>query len=75
MNLDNVIKTQPTVQVTRQMTTTNGCKVSMTFPARENPSIQRDVAEMLLAAFAKRRSVSYETGTVPVQSFNQRSSR
>ncbi len=70
MNLDNGIKTQPTVQVTRQMTTTNGCKVSMTFPVKENPAIQRDVAEMLLAAFAKRRSVSYETGTMPVQSFN-----
>ncbi len=75
MNLDNVIRTQPTVQVSRQITTANGCKVSMTFPLEENSVIQRDVAEMLLAAFAKRRSVSYETGFMPVQSFNQGTSR
>ncbi len=51
MNLDNQKEAQPTVQVSREITTTNGCKVTLTFAAREDPNLQHDVAEMLLAAF------------------------
>ena len=51
MNLDNQKEAQPTVQVSREITTTNGCKVTLTFAEKEDPNLQHDVAEMLLAAF------------------------
>ena len=72
MNLDNQKEAQPTVQVSREITTTNGCKVTLTFAEKEDPSLQRDVAEMLLAAFIKRRSMLYEASALPVQSVHQR---
>ena len=60
MNLDNQKEAQPTVQVSREITTTNGCKVTLTFAEKEDPNLQHDVAEMLLAAFIKRRSMLYQ---------------
>ena len=72
MNLDNRKEAQPTVQVSREITTTNGCKVTLTFAVKEDPNLQHDVAEMLLAAFIKRRSMLYEASALPVQSVHQR---
>ena len=72
MNLDNRKEAQPTVQVSREITTTNGCKVTLTFAEKEDPNLQHDVAEMLLAAFIKRRSMLYEASALPVQSVYQR---
>ena len=70
MNLDNVYSAQSTVQTCRQTTTSNGCKVTLIFPASSPKNIRLDVAIMLLAAFVKRRSVAHEAGIMPVQSFN-----
>ena len=72
MNLDNRKEAQPIVQVSREITTTNGCKVTLTFAEKEDPNLQHDVAEMLLAAFIKRRSMLYEASALPVQSVYQR---
>ena len=46
MNLDNQKEAQPTVQVPREITTTNGCKVTLTFAVKEDPNLQHDVAEI-----------------------------
>lgn len=70
MNFDNVYSAQPTVQACRQTTTSNGCQVTMVFPASSAKNLCSDVAAMLLAAFMKRRSVAHEAGIMPVQSFN-----
>lgn len=70
MNLNNRIGTLTTVQAAREVMTSNGCKVSMTFQAESDPKIEEDVAKMLIAAFVKRRSVSHEASIVPVQSID-----
>ena len=44
MNLDNRKEAQPTVQVSREITTTNGCKVTLTFAEKEDPNLQHDLA-------------------------------
>lgn len=74
MNLDNGISALPTVQVQREMIATNGCKVSMCFRSESDVQIRHDVAQMLLAAAIKRRSVNHETGFVPVQGIHEGSS-
>lgn len=70
MNLDNRIGAPTTVQASREVMTSNGCKVSMLFQPENDPKVEEDVAKMLIAAFVKRRSVSHEASIVPVQSFN-----
>ena len=72
MCLLNRKEAQPTVQVSREITTTNGCRVTLTFAEKEDPNLQHAVAEMLLAAFIKRRSMLYEASALPVQSVHQR---
>jgi len=72
MYLENGISTQPTVQECRDMTTSNGCKVTLVFSPKSNPQARRDVAGMLLAAFERRRSNNHEASTLPVQSIHQR---
>ena len=64
-NLDNSNIALPSVQVSREMTTTNGCHVSLLFPGTE-------IAGMLIAAFVKKRSSDHETSALPVQSIDQR---
>ena len=71
MNLDNAINALPTVQVQREMITTNGCKVSLSFRTEPDQRVEREVAEMLLAASIKRRSVIHEASFVPVQSIHE----
>lgn len=72
MNLDNNIVALPTVQVPREVITANGCHVSLQFRDEDDPLIHRHIAEMLIAAFTKRRSNEHETSHVPVQSIDQR---
>ena len=43
-NLDNSNIALPSVQVSREMTTTNGCHVSLLFPGTENPRIHHEIA-------------------------------
>lgn len=70
LNLNNRIGTLTTVQAAREVMTSNGCKVSLTFRSESDPKIEKEVAKMLIAAFAKKRSVSHETSIVPVQSIH-----
>lgn len=75
MNLDNQMSTLPTVQTCRQMITSNGCKVTLEFSPSPNPQINRDVAEMLLAAFQRKRSMNHEASLMSVQSIHQGAGR
>ena len=52
-NFDNVNRTRNAVQMTREMTTSNGCHVTLMFPAQSRPGIRRKIAEMFLAAMEK----------------------
>ena len=71
-NLDNSNIALPSVQVSRELTTTNGCHVSLLFSGTENPHIHHEIAGMLIAAFVKKRSSDHETSALPVQSIDQR---
>ena len=66
-NLDN-----SNIALSRELTTTNGCHVSLLFPGMENPRIHHEIAGMLIAAFVKKRSSDHETSALPVQSIDQR---
>ena len=70
MNLNNRKETHTNVQVPRDVMTSNGCRVTMTFQSEYDPTIDQEVAKMLIAAFLKRRSESHEASVMPVQSFN-----
>ena len=72
VNLNNEILALSSVQMPREMTTENGCHVSLCFRDEEDPNIHREIARMLIAAFKKRRSSEHETSALSVQSFNQR---
>lgn len=55
-NLDNNHNnecTHTTVQMTREMTTPNGCHVTLMFPLQSRTGVQRKIAEMFLAAMGK----------------------
>lgn len=52
-NFDNANRTRNAVQMTRQMTTSNGCHVTLVFPLKSHPGIRRKIAEMFVAAMGK----------------------
>ena len=52
-NLDNANRTRNAVQMTREMTTSNGCHVTLVFPRVSRPGVRRKIAEMFLAAMEK----------------------
>ena len=52
-NFDNENRTQTAVQMTREMTTSNGCHVTLVFPKESRPGVRRKIAEMFLAAMEK----------------------
>lgn len=52
-NLDNANRTRNAVQMTREMTTSNGCHVTLAFPLRSRPGVRRRVSEVFLAAMEK----------------------
>ena len=57
-NFDNTNRTRKAVQMTREMTTSNGCHVTLVFPEESRPGVRRKIAEMLLAAMEKGMSES-----------------
>lgn len=56
MILENMHSAKSPVQVCRETTTRNGCRVTMIFPESSPVNIRLDVAVMLLATFVRRRS-------------------
>jgi len=52
-NSDNANRTRKAVQMTRELTTSNGCHVTLAFPLQSRPGVRRKVAEMFLAAMEK----------------------
>lgn len=61
LNLENAYnrkRTHTTVQMTREMMTSNGCHVTLVFPAESRPGVSRKIAEMFLAAMEKGMSDS-----------------
>jgi len=52
-NLDNVNRTHTTVQMTREMMTSNGCHITLIFPAKSRPGVRREIIEVLVAAMEK----------------------
>lgn len=73
-NLENEISALPSVQAFPEIMTSNGCKVSLRFHPETDSQIRRDVAKMLLAAFARQRRETREKSIVPVQSIDEGSS-
>ena len=60
-NLDNsdyANRTRKAVQMTREMTTSNGCHVTLVFPQESRPGVRRKIAEMFLTAMEKGMSES-----------------
>lgn len=54
-DLDNETGAKPSVQVTREFTASNGCKITLVFRNESNKDIRREVAKLLIAAFEDRR--------------------
>ncbi len=52
-NFDNANCTRNAVQMTREMTTSNGCHITLFFPKESRPGVRRKIAEMLLTAMEK----------------------
>ena len=52
-NFDNANRTQTAVQMTREITTSNGCHVTLIFPLKGRSGVRRKIAEMFLAAVEK----------------------
>ena len=57
-NLDNANRTRNAMQMTREMTTSNGCHVTLVFPQESRPGVRRKIAEMFLTAMEKGMSES-----------------
>ena len=52
-NFDNANRTRNAVQMTREMTTSNGCHVTLVFPLQSRSGVRRRIAEMFLASMEK----------------------
>ncbi len=52
-NFDNANRTLHTVQMTREMTTANGCHVTLIFPLKGREGVRETIAEVFLAALEK----------------------
>ena len=52
-NFDNGNRTQTAVQMTREMTMSNGCHVTLIFPRKSRPGVRREVVETLVTAMEK----------------------
>ena len=57
-NFDNANRTRNAVQMTREMTTSNGCHVTLMFPRQSRSGVRRRIAEMFVAAMEKGMSES-----------------
>ena len=52
-NFDTNASTHTTVQMTREMTTSNGCHITLVFPGQSRPGVRRKIAEVFLEALEK----------------------
>ena len=52
-NLDSEKHAQTAVQTSREMTTSNGCHVTLVFPRKSRTGVRRRIAEMFIAALEK----------------------
>ncbi len=52
-NFDNANRTRNTVQLSREMTTSNGCHVTLAFPLKGRAGVRRKIAEMFVASMEK----------------------
>lgn len=52
-NFDNSNRTLHAVQMTREMTTSNGCHVTLIFPVKGKERVRETIAEMFVAALEK----------------------
>ena len=52
-NFDNANRTLHAVQMTREMTTTNGCHVTLIFPLKGREGVRETITEVFLAALEK----------------------
>lgn len=58
-NLDKEIDALPSVQVSRELITPNGCHVKMLFPQTSGHGVRREIAQLLLTAFMREKEVEY----------------
>ena len=70
VNLENGISAKPSVQVTREIRASNGCKITLVFRKESEYSIRREIASLLIAAFEDRRRCDDEASALPVQSIH-----
>ena len=72
MNLDNQKEAQPTVQVSREITTTNGCKVTLMFAEKEDPYLEFAPQLPQNQAIADNRSIEQRICIKPAKRSRQR---
>ena len=74
-NLENGIRTLPTVQADREYTSQSGCHVKMFFRKEHDPGIRKEIARLLLTAFEQEGNDENETSHVSVQSIDEGTGR
>ena len=74
-NLENGIRTLPTVQADREYTSPSGCHVKMFFKKEHDPGIRKEIARLLLTAFEQEGNDENETSHVSVQSIDEGTGR
>ena len=74
-NLENGIRTLPTVQADREYTSPSGCHVKMFFRKEHDPGIRKEIARLLLTAFEQEGNDENETSHVSVQSIDEGTGR
>ena len=75
VNLENGIRTLPTVQADREYTSPSGCHVKMFFRKEHDPGIRKEIARLLLTAFEQEGNDENETSHVSVQSIDEGTGR
>ena len=75
VNLENGIRTLPTVQADREYTSPSSCHVKMFFKKEHDPGIRKEIARLLLTAFEQEGNDENETSHVSVQSIDEGTGR
>lgn len=71
MNLDNVNSAHQCTILPRDFVAKNGCRVILQFTEKPNPNVDREIAEMLISIFLKKRSNDDEESHVSLQSLDE----
>ena len=74
-NLENGIRTLPTVQADREYTSPSGCHVKLFFRKEHDPGIRKEIVRLLLTAFEQEGNDENETSHVSVQSIDEGTGR